>query len=379
MNFNLPELLVANGTGSALVILLYMSRVKSYKTKTIGEQLFDSMLIITLLANLLEIVTFLIDGKNFAFCHVLQLAINAVCIGSTVVIGFLWCLYTAFRTYRSSRHMRETAVRLCLPLAAVMILLLADLSGAGYLFEISSENVYRRGALSPLVYLVLFSYYVYSIVIVCRSRKKEPHVQFFPVLYFVVPCIVGTIIQGLFYGITLGWMTVSVAFVFVQLNLQNENTFIDEQSGLYNRNYFGYIVDHLQHGHHENVYGIMMDVNGFKKINDTYGHITGDDAIRCIGALLLESVSVGSVALRIGGDEFVVLLADSSWEKTEEMQQRILDRLNRFNQTGNKRYTLSVSMGSAYYTGGGAEAFLSAMDERLYECKRQYYHEQDHQ
>lgn len=373
MNSCLPEILVANGIGAALVILLYLSRIKTHETKTIGEQLFDIMLIITLSANIAEIISFLIDGKDFAFCHALQLAVNAFCIGSTVIIGYLWCLYTVFRAYRSNRHIKKAYVMLGLPFAAVMILLLADLFGAGLIFTISPENVYSREFLAPLVYLALFFYYAYSIMVVFRCRKRGLHVQFFPVLYFVVPCVVGTVIQGLFYGITVGWLMVSVAFVFVQLNLQNENTFIDGLSGLYNRKYLGYLFNRLEHGHYENVYGIMMDVNEFKKINDTCGHVAGDDTIRYIGALLLESIPTGSMALRIGGDEFIVLLTDSSPEKAEEMRQRILGHVNDFNQKGDKPYTLSVSTGSAHYTGGDTEAFLADMDRQLYQCKERYY------
>ena len=373
MNPNLAEIMVANGTGAALVIMLYLSRRTYYKRKTIGGKLFDFMLLITWVANIAEIISFLIDGKDFPFCRGLLLAVNAICVGATVTTGYCWCLYTDFRIHRNRRSMQKIAVRLGIPFAVIMLLLLADLFGAKLLFEITPKNVYVRGKLSPLVYLLLFAYYTYSVVTTYRFWKKAPYVRFFPVLYFILPCMVGTVIQGMFYGITIGWLTVAIAFVFVQLHFQSENAFIDNLSGLYNRNYFIHVFEVLQRKNNNRTYGIMMDINGFKKINDTFGHIVGDDVIRTIGSVLQESTPDNSVALRMGGDEFVVLLTDSSQEETEAVIRQIQDRITECNESKEKPYALSLSIGSAYYSGGDTDVFLSDMDKELYACKQMYY------
>lgn len=373
MNPNLAEILVANGTGAVLVVMLYLSRRTYYKRKTIGGKMFDFMLLITWVANIAEIISFLIDGKDFPFCRGLLLAVNAICVGATVTTGFCWCLYTDFRIHRNRQSVRKTAARLGLPFVVILLMLLADLFGAKLLFEITPENVYVRGKLSPLVYLLLFAYYTYSVVITYRFWKKAPYVRFFPVLYFILPCMVGTVVQGLFYGITIGWLTVAIAFVFVQLHFQSESAFIDNLSGLYNRNYFIHVFEVLQRKSNNRTYGIMMDINGFKKINDTFGHIVGDDVIRTIGAILQESTPDNSVALRMGGDEFVVLLMDGTQEQTDGVIQQIQNRVAQCNESREKSYTLSLSIGSACYHGGDTDVFLSDMDKELYACKQRYY------
>lgn len=71
--------------------------------------------------------------------------------------------------------MQKIAVRPGIPFAVIMLLLLADLFGAKLLFEITPENVYVRGKLSPLVYLLLFAYYTYSVVTAYRFWKKAPY------------------------------------------------------------------------------------------------------------------------------------------------------------------------------------------------------------
>ena len=75
MNPNLAEILVANGTGAVLVVMLYLSRRTYYKRKTIGGKMFDFMLLITWVANIAEIISFLFDGlteiKGYTYGDVL--------------------------------------------------------------------------------------------------------------------------------------------------------------------------------------------------------------------------------------------------------------------------------------------------------------------
>lgn len=373
MNPNLTEIVVANGVGAALIMMLHLSRAKYQKTKTNGEKLFDILLLITLCANIAEIICFLIDGKSFPFSRALLYFVNAFCVGATVVVGYIWCLYAVFRIYRNWISVKKNAVWLGIPMIIILILLFADLFGAAILFEITPENIYIRGKYCLAVYFLLACFYSYSVIITFRSWKKMPYVQFFPVLYFIVPCVVGTIIQGLFYGITIGWLTVSVAFIFVQLNLQKESTFLDDLSGLYNRNYLGHVFDLIRRKNFENVYGIMLDVDKYKTINDSFGHLVGDDVIRTIGSLLQKTTPAGSIVLRIGGDEFVVLLTGSSREHTEDVIRKIQSQVDQLNNKKEKPYTLSLSIGSARFNGYDTDAFLMDMDKEMYRCKEAHY------
>lgn len=378
MDTNISEILVANGTGAMLIVMLFLSRINFRKMhRAEHDKLFDAMLFITLLANVAESISFLIDGRDFAYCHGVQVIVNFICVGATVIVGYCWCLFTAFQIHRNQKRVKKAAVVLVIPLVAVMLLLVADLFDARLLFEITPENVYVRGKYCLIVYLLLFVYYGYSVVATVYNWKKTPHARFFPVQYFIVPLVLGTVLQGLFYGITIGWMMVAVAFVFVQLNLYRENAYIDTLSGLYNRNYFSHLMDTVQHRRSNDIFGIMMDVNGFKNINDTFGHPVGDDAIGTVGAILQESAPDSAVVMRTGGDEFVVLLKGGSREKTDEVIQKIQARVTDLNEKGEKPYTLSLSIGSARCNGGDINGFLSDMDKEMYARKVEYYRLED--
>ena len=191
---NIPEILVANGTGIILVAFLFLLRVRNSETKQIGAILYDGMLAVTLVALVTETISFLIDGQSFWGCHTLVVLTNTLCTGSTVLVGFLWCLFVDFRIYRSTRRLHRKILTLGIPLLLVQLLMVINLFGTGLIFHVSAENVYSRGPLNFLLYATLFLYFAESIYRVTRSKQTGITIEFFPVFYFVIPCILGTVV-----------------------------------------------------------------------------------------------------------------------------------------------------------------------------------------
>lgn len=149
--------------------------------------------------------------------------------------------------------------------------------------------------------------------------------------YFVITCAVGTVLQGAFYGMAFGWLSVAIAFVFVDSQLRSLRSYIDELSGLFGRKYMNYCLERIHATQEKDIYGIMMDVNCFKEINDTYGHGAGDRAIQEIGHILSGALVANSVAIRISGDEFMVLIRHGSEEILNKICAAIEQRVQRYN------------------------------------------------
>lgn len=372
---NIPEILVANGTGIILVAFLFLLRVRNSETKQTGAVLYDGMLAVTLVALVTETISFLIDGQLFWGCHTLVVLTNTLCTGSTVLVGFLWCLFVDFRIYRSTRRLHRKILTLGIPLLLVQILMVINLFGTGLIFHVSAENVYSRGPLNFLLYATLFLYFAESIYRVARSKQTGITIEFFPVFYFVIPCILGTVVQGIFYGLSTGWLAAAVAMVFIHIQLQNINTFVDETSGLFNRKYMNFYLEKAHKTNPRQLYGIMMDVNDFKKINDRYGHSMGDRAIREIGKILSASLPEDAVAIRMAGDEFVILLSRGNGKMLEDTRAAIEDGLRHFNQTTTAPFKLSFSMGLVRYNGRSTESFLNELDQKMYAEKKAYHQE----
>lgn len=369
---NIPEILVANCCGAAMVILLFVFRVRAKETRRIGERLYECMLMATLAALTAETVSFLVDGKSFPSCRFWVYLTNTISTGATLFIALLWCLFVDYRTHGSAERLKKKTLWLGLAYVLLLVALVINLFGNGIAFSVSADNRYARGPVNIIVSATLFVYYGESIITAVCARRDRLSAAVFPVYCFVVPCMIGTVLQCCFYGLAVGWLSVAMAFVFVNLQMQNYNSFIDEMTGLFNRKYLIHCLQRMRRAR-KRVGGIMLDANDFKRINDEYGHLVGDRALRQIGRILQQSAPEEAAVMRISGDEYVMLIANGTDEAMAETERRIEENVRRFNQTAGEAYRLSLSMGEAEYDGMSIEGFLSAMDRAMYAAKKEYY------
>lgn len=373
---NMQEIVIVNTAGVLILVLSLLSRIESNQEKHFSDHLFDTMIGITIGALVVETLTFMLDGRPGALVHSLQYLLNAYLFLASCGVGTLWVLYVDHRIYHSLKRIQKRLIPVVAPFVLIVVLIACDLFGAGFLFSITEQNVYLRGKLVMLPYIILFCDYCISLVLAVLAIKRSSHVQFFPVPYFVIPCLIGTVVQGLCYGVAAGWFCVSLAFMFVQLQIYNQNAFVDDLSGLYNRKYYSYVIRKLA-GSKKNkiISGIMIDVNHFKSINDQFGHTTGDDAIQNIGKLISEVTAERDMAFRHAGDEFIIVSTVEHKQDVEQLIDALKQKVEEFNATSGKPYQLSLAMGYALCEAAelDSDKFLHQMDIKMYEEKNAYY------
>ncbi|HYB62019.1 MAG TPA: GGDEF domain-containing protein [Methylomirabilota bacterium] len=113
---------------------------------------------------------------------------------------------------------------------------------------------------------------------------------------------------------------------------------------------------------------VAIDLNDFKQINDTYGHAAGDLVLREFSEQLNAAIRVSDVAVRMGGDEFLVILPECPTEQVEAMLRRLQTIVVEF---GGHKIPVSFSAGwVGYESGETPEQFLQRADETLYADKR---------
>jgi diguanylate cyclase len=118
-----------------------------------------------------------------------------------------------------------------------------------------------------------------------------------------------------------------------------------------------------------------LDLDGFKPVNDTYGHAVGDAVLRAVAAALSESVRATDTVARVGGDEFLLLLTPlkgNTEADIEASMRRLLDRLARIDSVDGRAVRVSGSLGLAYYPRHGRtlESLLICADQAMYANKR---------
>ena len=369
---NIPEILVANGTGAFLVLFLLLYRIRIAQTNQFDENAYNLMLIVTFIATINETLSFIIDAQPGFIFHILQYLTNTIASASSGIIGYCWCLFVEYHIHRNFERIKKKSRILAIPLMAATILIIINLFGTGIIFDISKENIYTRGPMNFILYIFVFIYYIESIYTVHKAKNDSILVEFFPIYYFIIPCMIGTMIQGFFFGISTIWLCVAIAFILVYIESQISVSFIDDLSGLYNRKYMNHYLNKLQSNKTKHVYGFLMDINEFKAINDTYGHLKGDHALIEFGRILQHSIDKDSVAIRMGGDEFVIFAKLQSDTEAVKLKKRIENNVRQFNIHSKEPFHLSFSIGIAKYNEKNIDTFLSAMDDSMYEAKNMH-------
>jgi two-component system, cell cycle response regulator len=151
----------------------------------------------------------------------------------------------------------------------------------------------------------------------------------------------------------------------------------DKLTGLYNRHYLdthlgNMVKQSLKNGKHLAL--MIMDMDHFKSVNDTYGHDVGDMILKQLANLIIQASRSAELAARFGGEEFVILMPETDPQSAYGAANRIREivettpfKINAAGETINK--TISIGVASLYPDGDSGEGLLKRADEALYEAK----------
>lgn len=144
----------------------------------------------------------------------------------------------------------------------------------------------------------------------------------------------------------------------------------DGLTGLFNRLHFEKKLQQLEDEHEFPLSIIMIDVDNLKILNDSRGHLAGDELLKKVGKMLHKSFRGNDVIARIGGDEFAILLPRTDWQSVQDLISRLQTNITEVNQTI-LNFPVSISIGSATAENDRQMINLFKIaDERMYAQKR---------
>jgi diguanylate cyclase (GGDEF)-like protein len=153
-----------------------------------------------------------------------------------------------------------------------------------------------------------------------------------------------------------------------------ETSFKDEVTGLYNRRFFSLRLEeelsrYRRFNHPVSV--VLLDLDGFKAVNDDFGHTVGDETLREIAQILMKHSRGINVVSRYGGDEFAVLLVETSKAGARLYADRIREVVSKYPFSHGRVITASFGVASLPDDEAGtAEDLFRSADEALYAAKR---------
>lgn len=147
--------------------------------------------------------------------------------------------------------------------------------------------------------------------------------------------------------------------------------YVDALVDTYNRQYLNHILSAwISRG--SSFAGVMLDVDGFKRINDVYGHSEGDRALKTVTDLLKRSRLDHEWVFRFAGDEFIVLKRTRSADGLKPYMDEVLRRLGEYNGS-EPLYPLSLSYGMSFFETGDMDTFMKEMDDNMYRMKAEHH------
>ena len=121
---------------------------------------------------------------------------------------------------------------------------------------------------------------------------------------------------------------------------------------------------------------MFVDINYMKRINDQYGHLHGDNAIKAVADSIMSNMKEGWIPVRFGGDEFLVIAPDCGEKEAEKLERIILDSLEKKNNDGTRPYRISVSCAHVVtdpFSRDNLQDYVKEADGLMYEIKQQVH------
>lgn len=168
------------------------------------------------------------------------------------------------------------------------------------------------------------------------------------------------------------WPCITAILLYAYFSIVKKETRIDSLTGLLNRYSFNEFTNSLsRHKTGETWIIAMLDLDHIKKINGTYGHLEGDNALRMAASAIKNCARKSDFAARYGGDEFA--LAARVENGIEEVIKKIKESLAKYNEKSQKPYKVDISYSFDMYTTDGSkpiEEFLNHLDDLIYKQRR---------
>lgn len=328
-----------------------------------------------------------VDGINWyllarPFAHPLEWisVINITYFLLTEGIAYFWFLYVYDRINGNVLSTKQKwYLRLSLiPLLIVCVIIVLSPWNKWIFYINPADGSYHRGSLHLLQVACGFGFMLFASLLAYRKSRQQQLIEqkkeyLFLARMAILPFIGGTL-QTINMQMILLWPFTAAACFLIYINYQSHQISMDTLTALNNRG----SLERYLHGKMQTLesgwYFVMLDVNHFKAINDKYGHIEGDRALRVIADTLKSVLGTTKAFLsRYGGDEFAIVGDFASDDELDAAIEAIRQEIDRRTQSGNISYRIEISVGYARFENKKetpVRDLIELADKRMYQQKR---------
>jgi two-component system cell cycle response regulator len=259
------------------------------------------------------------------------------------------------------------------------------------------ESEFKQALANDSYDIILCSHYMHGgdNLRLCSWLRSQQHTKYTPVVLVAEECDEDKLAKALELGVNDYIITpfdyhelkarllTQLRWVYYQEHMQNvyqasiDMALTDELTGLYNRRYFSkHLAKLLQYNEREKKSEVvmMMDIDHFKSINDTFGHDAGDIVLQEVSQLMKNAVRESDFVARMGGEEFVIVMPNSRMSIGLQVAERVRSCIeaHKFIIADGREIQVTISIGvvsSFGYRDFNSDILLKAADEALYNSK----------
>ena len=373
-SINITAVFVSDAVGVSILLILLFTRGWDMPTKKKESNLLFIMMLASLVNCVADALTSYFDGQPGAAFRTVLMVGNTYLYLFNLIVGF-GIIYLVVN-HIGSKVPKFQNYFFNVVAIVNFILLIANFFYP-LVFSLDEYNRYSRESFYFVFIISGFLLIVYGYAFYFFARLKSPSLSYFPAWQFLMPVLISVLIQMNVYGISLQPVSFAVSFAGLVTCLQNECIYLDKLTGVNNR----YELDHIRklflHGKNEKMAALMLDLNGFKQINDEFSHEEGDNALIAFANILVNTIGTEGRVIRFAGDEFVIIMRQFKGDSVDPYIMKINSALDEYNSTSGKSYKLSSSIGGTVFDYHGQElsSILATIDQMMYEDKKKYYQE----
>ncbi|HEY5467168.1 MAG TPA: diguanylate cyclase [Clostridia bacterium] len=365
--------LIINTYSIGILIFLYIYSRKNAENVHLQYRLFVTIVLVTAVMLAIDILSRL-DGNPGTMYAVVNHVSNFLMFLLNPVIPSLWVLYVHHQVYHDEERTKRLGITLVfINLANLTVLILSQFFG--WFYTIDADNIYHRGPLFYIPASITVAMIVATFVFVVIKRKDIEKRYFFSMVFFPVLPFACVLLQIQFYGVSLMLNSVTLSLLILFFSMQHRSMNTDYLTGVYNRKKLEMVMKEKIGASTETktFSAIMIDLDNFKDINDSYGHDAGDYALEASVKLIKSCLRTVDFVARYGGDEFYIVLDISNRNDLEATVSRIKKSIERYNAHDAESYQLGFSMGYAVYDCNShmkVDEFQKQIDTLMYEDKQ---------
>lgn len=346
-----------------IVIFLYKSK---FNIKESHNKIFITIMIISavvLFLQILDAIVLLYTYKSFA---PLTKMINILGFILSPIASYLWLIYVC-----ENLDIKIKNKILIIPVIVNFVISIASYNN-GYIFYVDQYNSYTRGVLFMVPILVTYLYFIITMYIIIKNKSKMEKKEYKYLLVFEIIPITAIFFQVMFIELILVWASVGISIIIYYLYIQEKLITYDTLTGVWNRFTFESYVTNSLINKKTCFSLIYIDLDDFKSINDTYGHEEGDIALKNVAKFLKEYFITMGKVVRMGGDEFVIVVSCYENKKLEAIVTNMKMELNIYNEMLKKEYNIKFSCGYDIYDERyeDLDSFINSVDKLMYINKK---------